>query len=405
MYGKVMDVFISYKYANRKTTFAFVRYKLESEMREAISKGNNRLIDGWKIGVWKAKFGWRDRRLNNGLLSKSTGKLPPNHVEFSKGRDHRSYKDVLVCPSKGVKEVGSSSGSKKEAATNVDAEACLNTGKHKDQSSNSGLASVIGRVKDRVGIEDITKGLERAGFVAQWINLEEVPLHLWDIKFFKSLGDKWGMFLRVDDETASKSRFDRARLLVLVESKMLIPSIVSIKNEDQVFKIIVSLEEDLVTASSESNRSVAIVDRTRVSAWPKEYGKSRGKEDDLVALQLVSSILAKPLNCGDEKCEYSSHLSIDELMGIGGILTFKPLEQSFHLNSVEVDQREADVVGSINNAIVPESPLGSFYPSYSRNDLGSDGPDCQFMNTRPLIPLSKTQMLGFDLKITRSLIL
>ncbi|XVE63196.1 hypothetical protein DITRI_Ditri07aG0000300 [Diplodiscus trichospermus] len=58
-------------------------------------------------------------------------------------------------------------------------------------------------------------------------------------------GDTWGRFIKVDHDTASKTRFDVARILISVESKLKIPTLVSIRNSDDIFKIVVSLDEDL----------------------------------------------------------------------------------------------------------------------------------------------------------------
>ncbi|XVE49497.1 hypothetical protein DITRI_Ditri01bG0087100 [Diplodiscus trichospermus] len=51
LYGKIMDVFISFngKRKESKTTFAFVRCKHENEMWKAIGMTNNRKINGWHV--------------------------------------------------------------------------------------------------------------------------------------------------------------------------------------------------------------------------------------------------------------------------------------------------------------------------------------------------------------------
>ncbi|XVE85326.1 hypothetical protein DITRI_Ditri17bG0082700 [Diplodiscus trichospermus] len=61
-----MDVYIlsSVKGDREKeTTFAFVRYKFEAEMKRAIECGNNRKIDGWHIAVKETSYGWSKRRI------------------------------------------------------------------------------------------------------------------------------------------------------------------------------------------------------------------------------------------------------------------------------------------------------------------------------------------------------
>ncbi|XVF38857.1 hypothetical protein REPUB_Repub20aG0138200 [Reevesia pubescens] len=79
--------------------------------------------------------------------------------------------------------------------------------------------------------------------IAVWVTLEGVPLQIWHERFFSSLGNSWGSFLKLDCNTILKTRFDLARLLVLVENKGRIPSTVSIYLNGKVFKIYTSIED------------------------------------------------------------------------------------------------------------------------------------------------------------------
>ena len=73
-----------------------------------------------------------------------------------------------------------------------------------------------------------------------WVILEEVPLQVWHAKFFESLGNSWGNFVRLDASTINRSRLDAARMLVRVSSSLNIPSSVSVVVRGSLHKIIVA---------------------------------------------------------------------------------------------------------------------------------------------------------------------
>ncbi|XVF78999.1 hypothetical protein PTKIN_Ptkin14bG0183600 [Pterospermum kingtungense] len=107
--GNVVDVYISKNY-----NYAFVRYKSEDEMKQAIFSEDNQWIDSRRIRVKKAEFGWSSKRSGNEKSSREKalvdkGKKPLTVDFFSRSKDGRSYKDVVL----GVQwERGESSGSK-----------------------------------------------------------------------------------------------------------------------------------------------------------------------------------------------------------------------------------------------------------------------------------------------------
>ncbi|XWS27533.1 hypothetical protein CRYUN_Cryun26dG0123600 [Craigia yunnanensis] len=100
-YGRVVDVYISFKNRGSKdkaVTFAFFRYKYESELRKVIEAGNNKRIDGRFIKVKKATYGWKEKRKNAGFqgLVKESDVFPVAKRNLNTCRDNRSYRDVLV---------------------------------------------------------------------------------------------------------------------------------------------------------------------------------------------------------------------------------------------------------------------------------------------------------------------
>ena len=100
-YGKVVDVHIPRfpkRQNNKGTTFAFVRYKFESELLKAIEGGNNRRIDGWHIRVKKAIFNWKERSSPQKLQrwEEKNGEAPRDGKISFAIRDNRSYRDALM---------------------------------------------------------------------------------------------------------------------------------------------------------------------------------------------------------------------------------------------------------------------------------------------------------------------
>ncbi|XVF28469.1 hypothetical protein REPUB_Repub15cG0032000 [Reevesia pubescens] len=103
-YGNVLDVYISFydKMGKpRSVTFAFVRFKLESESQKAIEEGNNRLMDGRAIRVSMAKY---KRRLWSRTESGEGDKIrsSPTRQPRYRSRDDRrlghcrSFKEALL---------------------------------------------------------------------------------------------------------------------------------------------------------------------------------------------------------------------------------------------------------------------------------------------------------------------
>ena len=76
-----------------------------------------------------------------------------------------------------------------------------------------------------------------------WVLLEEVLMQVWHEIFFLSLGNNWGSFVSLDDCTINRRRFDIARMLVLVESRLKIPSSATVKVRGISFKILISVED------------------------------------------------------------------------------------------------------------------------------------------------------------------
>ena len=274
-------------------------------MVKAIEYGNGRLVDGRSIRVNKATFGWKDRFSKAKKQSGSSTKSEQLNRGPAAFRDVRTFKEVLL--GEDVKSTPESSnpmgiGNNESNSNKGVAEECVN--KHKKVEYDLNIpkvemewlsSSAKGILKEGIGCRKVSKVMLRAGVVCQvspldnfsalltfeskevmknmikdnrvsswftelvpweetvmerelfaWVILEEVPLQVWHVKFFESLGNSWGRFIKLDENTINKSRFDVARMLVRVDSNHDIPATVSVMVRGSFHKIRVTEEESMV---------------------------------------------------------------------------------------------------------------------------------------------------------------
>ena len=96
--------------------------------------------------------------------------------------------------------------------------------------------------------------------------LEDVPLQVWQEKFFESLGNSWGKFVKLDECTINRSRLDAARMLVRVVNSHDIPASVSVMVRGTLHKIRVLEEEAMGVEEVEGGDSMAKHDTSQSSA-------------------------------------------------------------------------------------------------------------------------------------------
>ncbi|XVF51713.1 hypothetical protein PTKIN_Ptkin04bG0206600 [Pterospermum kingtungense] len=258
-------------------------------MWNTIHKGNRRMIDGQQVNIRRARFSWAQRK-REVRQSQHESAVPVEHTAIvPSNRDHRSPRASASL---------SIQGTEWNAVRECNNAVLISSVEFSHQISESEVEwmdlYISVRVKEHYCVESISSDLALHGFKVLvcpmggvsvlvkfssleekqsflksslsskahwledllplnkfgqrlfplWIKLEEVPLYLWNFNFFNSLGDAWGTFLKMDVDTENKSRFDVANILVLVESKFHIPSVVNVKSREKVHKIFVTLEED-----------------------------------------------------------------------------------------------------------------------------------------------------------------
>ncbi|XVE85396.1 hypothetical protein DITRI_Ditri17bG0087700 [Diplodiscus trichospermus] len=269
VYGTVMDVYIGSPkswHRHRGTTFALVRYRTLFEMQRAVKSGNNRFIDGWQIRVKKASFRWKNRFKS---VKKSTGYISTKTVGEDNGqeasnlfRENRSYKDMALgirSDGFGFKDRGEVllqeeiDEQKKVIPSKGDVDGFLIDSLIPQDEMEwlnrcaEELSSILAEVKGFMDewFEDLwplRKATMPRKFVT-WVNPENVPLEAWHPNFFIALASKWGTFMKIDDQTFFRKRFDVAKILILVEDKETIPSSVNARFKGDLVKIHVSVED------------------------------------------------------------------------------------------------------------------------------------------------------------------
>ncbi|KAH7845501.1 hypothetical protein Vadar_002929 [Vaccinium darrowii] len=82
-------------------------------------------------------------------------------------------------------------------------------------------------------------GVERLA----WLSCYGVPLNAWGQNLFKSIGNIWGSFIRIDANTSQHSSFDKGRILIATEAKSKMDSWINVDIKGVCYPIKV-IEED-----------------------------------------------------------------------------------------------------------------------------------------------------------------
>ncbi|XVE66642.1 hypothetical protein DITRI_Ditri08aG0094700 [Diplodiscus trichospermus] len=348
-YGRVVDVFINFQ-SRKSYTYAFVRYRLELEGRRAIAEGNNRRIDGCIISVKKTSFGWKERKKKSSFSNKLpwTGEGKRKVSEF-KVRDNRSYKEVLV-GDKGISDLavpldnrsvdkadGNDTGSDITPLDKalIEYPIVVDFIFEAQENDIKWLEKVvIGRLKDTMTLAGVRKALDA----------NNISCLLWNERFFKALVVQWGSYIRADYSTMNKERLDVARILVRVKSKLIIPSIVTIRLNGISVKIVVSIEEDnmqdsgIIRDSGGAMESATCMSKDQALKW-----KMNSPRED-VAWETVE---LSEVGDSCSNAEFSLMLTEEELVG-----TSKQLEAHVTKNVMVNNFLRSDVVMTDEGAIV-----------------------------------------------------
>ncbi|XVF88724.1 hypothetical protein PTKIN_Ptkin19aG0073700 [Pterospermum kingtungense] len=274
-YGRVVDVFINY-HSRKPYTYAFVRYIYEEECRRAVQEGNRRRIDGRLISIKIAAFGWKERRIE-GVVLLGSGKVATEivgscekingdcieEVSFNVNISDKEMEWLQSCVfgrlkcSEGVGEVRKmllDNGYSCQVCPLGGFSLCIIFNSLEDRLSFLDKSGVIASpLLDDIGLWNDSWRQRKSNV---WVILKGVPLQLWNANFFESLANRWGSFICLDENTLHRRKLDEARILVNVESKLKIPSRVSVQIRGRTHKIIISIDEDAKIKLDDDNNGV-----------------------------------------------------------------------------------------------------------------------------------------------------
>lgn len=76
-----------------------------------------------------------------------------------------------------------------------------------------------------------------------WIACFGMPLNAWSVSSFKMIGDKWGQFLEVDENTLKEGSYEKGRFLIATEKTRKIEGHIQLQIEGKKFMVRVEEEE------------------------------------------------------------------------------------------------------------------------------------------------------------------
>ncbi|KAL4313034.1 hypothetical protein GQ457_01G003880 [Hibiscus cannabinus] len=301
IYGKVIDVYIAYNNPRRTKnshTFAFIRFSSWEEARKAVELGNNRRIDGFYI---KVNLDFKQKDCNSsGSPQVEINKRKPTLISKDAYNltTGRSYKEVLVPKNNSPPPRCKDNNHHKAPDAPIMPNNNPNFEPFHFTIPPKDLAwleySLVGQVKSMYDANFVQEILRSEGFKVKvsvwsgsyviiqfeeeeqlpifwdlknsmlrdwfddidtvdhfsdnkkqkvWVNLENVPLEVWNDVVFESIVNRWGSVIRIEEDTSNKIRLDCARILTGVRFRSDIPSSANIFVNGARYCIKVSIDE------------------------------------------------------------------------------------------------------------------------------------------------------------------
>jgi hypothetical protein len=273
-YGRVGEVFLPKKLDKRGRRFGFVKFKEVMEVDELSDKLRDVWLGSFKLWVNRSRFGRMDRKeapVNNTSAQTTEKKLEGvanvnsfRNVLMGGGNPRRlvplkvpvnellskelqgSMVGVLACE-KEVNRIQTTlfmEGFQSIKVTDMGGNmALLRSTVEGDmqrllRSNNECLPYYFSKLKPW-----------NPGLIATqrevWIQIYGIPIHIWGDNFFKMIGNRFGVFVDYDEETASMARFDVARVKILTTTWASIDENVKVEVEGVCFDLWVVEEKGL----------------------------------------------------------------------------------------------------------------------------------------------------------------
>ncbi|KAK9008239.1 hypothetical protein V6N11_075141 [Hibiscus sabdariffa] len=290
VYDRVVGVFIAFNNPKRlkfRSTFAFVRFASLEEAEKAVRLGTNRKMDGFYIKVFmennigmsssmpkaagnfskmyksnaskfparvKEGLSYKDALLKKGGVEKSRSietassghdlKLSDHHIGVMSNKEVEKFSfdihpkvyewlsNCLVCQVKGmydadfVQQVLVAGGFKVKVCVWSGYFVLLYFDEEEHMEIFRDLKEAM--LESWFVSIDSYYDFTRLNKLKIWVVLDGFPIEAWHEDVFVSMANSWGSFVKLDEDTASKSRLDSARILISVSSVSVFPQQVAI---------------------------------------------------------------------------------------------------------------------------------------------------------------------------------
>ncbi|KAH7839424.1 hypothetical protein Vadar_003991 [Vaccinium darrowii] len=132
-----------------------------------------------------------------------------------------------------------------------------------DPSSNDWLdRSMVAKLHKFMEVDNIIMDFEkekingtliRKRFV--WLSCMGIPRNIWNLESFRKIGEKWGVFMEVDDSTLHCLSFTKGRVLIATETMSTIDSSIQIEIDNIRYRV--QVKEEPISSSVEVGRQAA----------------------------------------------------------------------------------------------------------------------------------------------------
>ncbi|KAK8556645.1 hypothetical protein V6N12_003042 [Hibiscus sabdariffa] len=194
------------------TTFAFVRFSSLWEALNAVDCANNIRMDGFTIKVFLERKSNGDSKGQTEKFKQFTKRAPVS-VDFARGRDERSYKEVLLQKMTSQRRRWSKGSLNPQPGCQFS----------KDQWKRESM------LKDWFCDIDSVENFMNEKKLRVWACIEGLPLEVWNESSLVTIASQWGNVIRLDTDTAERNRLDIAKILLGVKGLSSIPPFLSIE--------------------------------------------------------------------------------------------------------------------------------------------------------------------------------
>lgn len=135
-----------------------------------------------------------------------------------------------------------------------------------------------------------------------WFRIYGIPIHVWSTEFFMLLGEKWGRFIFLDENTAKGEAFDVARMLINIPLSLRIPDSVSVRIDGVVVKLCIREDAQSIYRQVANNLNVVSTDEGSFESEPdglmlESDSVSSGGFEESVDREFLNSVSV----CSDKK--------------------------------------------------------------------------------------------------------